>query len=40
MDFFDPLTIKFTLPAKAAPARRVGGNFVHKLLFRSTTVAA
>ncbi|PAA96780.1 DEAD/DEAH box helicase [Serratia fonticola] len=40
MDFFDPLTIKFILPAKAAPVRKVGGNFVHKLLFRATTVEA
>ncbi|HIA3141640.1 TPA: hypothetical protein ACWP3W_002489 [Escherichia coli] len=40
MDFFDPLTIRFTLPAKAAPAQRIGGNFVHKLFFRVTTVEA
>ncbi len=25
MDLFDLLTIKFTLPAKAAPVRKVGG---------------
>lgn len=40
MDFFDLLTIKFILPAKAAPARKVGGNFVHKILCRATTVTA
>lgn len=40
MDLFDLLTIKFTLPAKAAPLRKVGGNYVHKLLCRSTTVSA
>lgn len=40
MDLFGPLTIKLTLPAKAAPTRKVGGNFVHKLLFRTTTVEA
>ncbi|HHH7894685.1 TPA: hypothetical protein ACP2P1_005088, partial [Escherichia coli] len=40
MDLFDLLTIKFTLPAKAAPVRKVGGNYVHKLLCRSTTVLA
>ncbi|MEK0002220.1 DEAD/DEAH box helicase [Escherichia albertii] len=40
MELFDLLTIKFTLPAKAAPVRKVGGNYVHKLLCRSTTVLA
>lgn len=40
MDLFDLLTIKFILPTKAAPARKVGGNFVHKLLYRETTVTA
>lgn len=40
MDFFDPLTIKVTLPAKATTVRKVGGNLVHKLLFRATTVEA
>lgn len=29
MDLFDLLTIKFTLPAKAAPVRKVGGNYVN-----------
>ncbi|WP_405078070.1 DEAD/DEAH box helicase [Pectobacterium versatile] len=38
MDLFDPLTIQLTLPTKAAPASKVGGNFVHKLLFRATKV--
>ncbi|WP_124044822.1 hypothetical protein [Klebsiella pneumoniae] len=40
MELFDLLTIKITLPAQAVPARKVGGNLVHKLLFRSTTVSA
>jgi superfamily II DNA or RNA helicase len=38
MDLFEPLTIKLTLPAKSAPARKIGGNFVHKLLSRETKV--
>ncbi|MBN3172997.1 DEAD/DEAH box helicase family protein [Pectobacterium brasiliense] len=38
MDLFDPLTIQLTLPAKATPASKVGGNFVHTLLFRATKV--
>lgn len=40
MDFFDPLIIKITLPAKASSTKKVGGNFVHKLFFRTTTVDA
>lgn len=40
MDLFDPLTIKITLPAKPAPARKIGGNVVHKLLFREKKVEA
>lgn len=40
MDFFDPLKIKITLPAKALSAKRIGGNFVHKLLFRTTPLEA
>lgn len=40
MDLFGPLTIKFTLPAKSAAARKVGGNHIHKLLFRATKVEA
>lgn len=38
MDLFDPLTIILTLPRKSASARRVGGNIVHKLLFRETKI--
>lgn len=38
MDFFDPLKIKITLPAKASDIKKVGSNFVHKLFFRATTV--
>ncbi|WP_394672846.1 DEAD/DEAH box helicase family protein [Limnobacter sp.] len=40
MDLFAPLTIKFTLPVKSAPSRKVGGNFVQKLLFRASKVEA
>ncbi|AUM13475.1 DEAD/DEAH box helicase [Ketobacter alkanivorans] len=40
MDLFGPLTIKLTLPQKSAPARKVGGNLIHKLLFRATKVEA
>ncbi|MDN7125661.1 DEAD/DEAH box helicase family protein [Pseudidiomarina sp. 1APP75-32.1] len=40
MDLFGPLTIKLTLPAKSAPALKVGGNIIHKLLFRATEVEA
>ena len=40
MDLFDPLTIKLTLPAKSAPAQKVGGNLIYKLLFRATKVEA
>ncbi|AHG65256.1 DEAD/DEAH box helicase [Advenella mimigardefordensis] len=40
MDLFDPLTIQLTLPAKSAATRKIGGNFVHKLFFRTITLEA